>query len=54
MGKNFAVEFDEEDLMDELAELDEMAVSEQLDEGLGMPDYVIKNQNPKEPANPNA
>mgnify|MGYP006113451047 FL=1 len=28
MGKNFAVEFDEEDLMGELAELDEMAVQE--------------------------
>jgi charged multivesicular body protein 5 len=28
MGQNFAVEFDENDLLDELAELDEMAVTE--------------------------
>ena len=56
MGQNFAVEFDEDELMGELAELDEMAVQEQLDEGLGMPDYVIKNQNPGNsvPAQPNA
>ena len=28
-------------IYNELAELDEMAVTEQLDEGLGMPDYII-------------
>ena len=50
MGRNFGVEFDEADLMDELNELDEELIGDQLQEGLGMPSYVPQNQN----ANANA
>ena len=45
MGRNFGVEFDEADLMDELNELDEELIGDQLQEGLGMPSYVPQNQN---------
>ena len=45
MGRNFGVEFDEADLMDELNELDEELIGDQLQEGLGMPSYVPQNPN---------
>ena len=40
MGRNFGVEYDESDLMQELDELDGELVSEQLNEGIGIPSYV--------------
>ena len=40
MGRDFNVEFDENELMGELDELDEELAAEQLDEGLGVPSYV--------------
>ena len=39
MGRNFGVEFDEAELMDELNELDEELISDQLNEG-AMPNYI--------------
>ena len=45
MGRNFGVEYDEADLMDELNELDEEIIGEQLNEGLGLPSYIPANQN---------
>ena len=39
MGRNFGVEFDEAELMDELNELDEELISDQLNEG-AMPSYI--------------
>ena len=44
MGRNFACDFDEAELMDELNELDEELISDQLNEG-AMPSYI--------PAKPN-
>ena len=43
MGRNFGVEFDESELMDELAELDEEIIGDQLNEGLGLPSYIPQN-----------
>ncbi len=40
MGRSYNVEFDENELMDELNELDEEIVNEQLDEGLNVPSYL--------------
>ena len=40
MGRNFGVEYDEGELMDELAELDEEIIGEQLNEGIGLPSYI--------------
>ena len=40
MGRSFNVEFDENELMGELDELDEELAAEQLDEGLGVPSYA--------------
>lgn len=40
MGRNFGVEFDEGELMDELNELDEEIIGDQLNEGLGLPSYI--------------
>ena len=40
MGRSYNCDFDEADLMGELNELDEEIVSEQLNEGLGMPSYL--------------
>jgi len=40
MGRNFAVDYDEGELMDELNELDEELIGDQLQEGLGLPSYV--------------
>ena len=40
MGMNFGVDFDESELQAELDELDEEAVGELFDEGLGMPSYI--------------
>ena len=40
MGRTYNVEFDEAELMGELDELDEEIVSEQLNEGLGLPSYI--------------
>ena len=44
MGRNFGVEYDENELMDELNELDEELIGEQLNEGLGLPSYIPSNQ----------
>ena len=49
MGRNFGVECDENDLLDELAELDEEIIGEQLNEGLGLPSYIPGNQNNAQP-----
>lgn len=40
MGRNFNCDFDEADLLGELDELDEEIVSEQLNQGLGLPSYI--------------
>eukprot|EP00356_Strombidium_inclinatum_P002560 CAMPEP_0170478692 /NCGR_PEP_ID=MMETSP0208-20121228/183_1 /TAXON_ID=197538 /ORGANISM="Strombidium inclinatum, Strain S3" /LENGTH=223 /DNA_ID=CAMNT_0010750989 /DNA_START=23 /DNA_END=694 /DNA_ORIENTATION=+ len=55
MGRNFGVDYDEADLMDELNELDEEIIGEQLNEGLGLPSYIPQNQNVnKDAAKPDA
>ena len=51
MGRAYNVEFDENELMGELDELDEELAAEQLDEGLGMPSYVPNSQKTGEAAN---
>ena len=51
MGRNFGVEYDESELLDELNELDEEIIGDQLNEGLGLPNYIPQNQNPN-PAQP--
>ena len=43
MSRNFGVEYDENELMDELAELDEEIIGEQLNEGIGLPSYIPQN-----------
>ena len=40
MGRTYNCEFDENELMGELDELDEELAMDQLDAGLGMPSYV--------------
>jgi hypothetical protein len=40
MSRSYQVEYDESELMDELAELDEEIVNEQLGEGFNVPSYV--------------
>ena len=40
MGQNFNVEYDENELLGELDELDEELAMEQLDAGLSAPSYV--------------
>ena len=40
MGRSYQVDYDESELMDELAELDEEIVNEQLSDGLNVPSYV--------------
>ena len=44
MGRTYNCEFDEAELMGELDELDEEIVSEQLNEGLGLPSYIPNSQ----------
>ena len=44
MGRAYNVDFDENELMGELDELDEELAMEQLDAGLGMPNYVPNSQ----------
>jgi hypothetical protein len=44
MGRTYDCEFDEAALMGELDELDEEIVSEQLNEGLGLPNYIPNSQ----------
>ena len=44
MGRAYNCEFDEGELMGELDELDEELAAEQLDEGLGVPNYVPNSQ----------
>ena len=43
MGRNFGVEYDESELLDELNELDEEIIGDQLNEGLGLPSYIPQN-----------
>ena len=43
MGRNFGVEYDESELLDELNELDEEIIGDQLNEGLGLPNYIPQN-----------
>ena len=50
MGRNFGMEYDEGDLEAELAELDEELISDQLNEGLGLPSYIPQ----KDPTDPKA
>ena len=40
MSRSYQVDYDESELMDELAELDEDIVNEQLDDGLHVPSYI--------------
>ena len=40
MGRSYQVEYDESELMNELAELDEEIVNEQLSDGFNVPSYV--------------
>ena len=40
MSRNFGMEYDEGELEAELAELDEELISDQLNEGLGLPSYI--------------
>ncbi len=40
MGRSYNVEYDESELMNELAELDEDIVNEQLGDGFNVPSYV--------------
>ena len=42
MGRSYQVDYDESELVNELAELDEEIVNEQLDDGLNVPSYVPK------------
>lgn len=44
MSRTYNCEFDEAELMGELDELDEEIVSEQLNEGLGLPSYIPNSQ----------
>ena len=44
MGRNYDCQFDENELMGELDELDEELAMEQLDAGLSMPSYVPNSQ----------
>ena len=44
MGRAYNCEFDENELMGELDELDEELAMEQLDEGLGVPSYIPNSQ----------
>ena len=52
MGRNFGVDCDENELLDELAELDEEIIGEQINEGLGLPSYIPANQNVNNNAQP--
>ena len=58
MGRNFGVDYDESDLMQELDELDGELISDQLNEGIGLPSYIPgqanSNQANAQPAQPNA
>ncbi len=40
MSRSYQVDYDETELMDELAELDEDIVNEQLSDGLNVPSYI--------------
>ena len=40
MGRSYQVEYDESELLGELAELDEDIVNEQLSDGFNVPSYV--------------
>ncbi len=40
MTRSYQVDYDESELMDELAELDEDIVNEQLNDGLNVPNYL--------------
>ncbi len=40
MSRSYQVDYDESELMDELAELDEDIVNEQLNDGLNVPSYI--------------
>ena len=42
MGRNYNVNYDEMELMDELNELDEDIINEQLGDGLNVPSYIPK------------
>ena len=44
MARTYNCEFDENELMGELDELDEELATEQLNEGLGMPSYIPNSQ----------
>ena len=44
MGRSYNVDFDENELLGELDELDEELAMEQLDAGLSMPSYVPNSQ----------
>ena len=45
MSRSYQVEYDESELLDELAELDEDIVNEQLSDGFNVPSYVPKQAN---------
>ena len=50
MGRSYDCQFDENELMGELDELDEELAAGQLDAGLGMPSYVPNSQKEANPA----
>ena len=58
MGRSYGVgDFDENDLMNELNELDEELAEEQLNEGLGIPSYIpqsMQSDKVKESTGPEA
>ena len=45
MTRTYNCDYDESELLGELDELDEEIVSEQLNEGLGLPSYIPANSN---------
>ena len=55
MGRNFGVDYDESELLDELNELDEEIIGDQLNEGLGLPSYIPQSNqaNPAQPSTAN-
>lgn len=45
MTRSYQVDYDENELMDELGELDEDIINEQLNDGLDVPSYAPKQAN---------
>ena len=54
MGRTYNCDFDENELLGELDELDAELAEEQFDEGLGVPSYIPNSQKESGQANPAA